>query len=488
MIEPDDAAGIISGVSEGVFYTWDELSNLYTGIITSRKGHELYFSCAQAQRFILDYSMPTGTAIFFAFSDNGTSWFSLDTNGNAVKISGEIDYFRLSEFGNTPAQLEALRQIPAFDDKKIYVMAALSASSLDGSLPRFKLSVNAITTSQISSVNEYSPVYDLDGSVIRDIEPVCSALNNASISLMGNAELTDGTSTGWLPLDDLKGLTAKTLQFRGTLNAPILNASIATLDKITVSYSEGAVASSDGTGDIITLTEDWYMNISQVRVNVRHSPLNNSGLNVYAAFRKAPAIITNEQLGIGSGSRKVFQLAHTGGIRYDTVRVYFDGVQVFSDWELNGEVGRITCTAPSGSIVTCSYEYGWDLETWRELSLVSRISLMDWDESEYRLDAGSIGCSVGALKFSMSVKSGSIGEEVIGKGTGTSKTYRLTRNASAMPTVTANGSALSRMNYTLLDDPKMLRVAAPSGSTIRASYNWVGDTPKIYQFMAVFSD
>ena len=176
------------------------------------------------------------------------------------------------------------------------------------------------------------------------------------------------------------------------------------------------------------------------------------------------------------------------GIRYDTVRVYFDGVQVFSDWELNGEVGRITCKAPSGSIVTCSYEYGWDLETWRELSLVSRISLMDWDESEYRLDAGSIGCSVGALKFSMSVKSGSIGEEVIGKGTGTSKTYRLTRNASAMPTVTANGSALSRMNYTLLDDPKMLRVAAPSGSTIRASYNWVGDTPKIYQFMAVFSD
>ena len=480
---------MFNGNGNNIYYVHDSISNTIYGTVITNLGSEI--SCLNADSimsFNITHSQPQGTEIFLAFN-TGDTWFKLDTSGNAVSISSETpSYATLAEKGNTVTQLKALANIPAFTKKNVRVIVGLSAEDSASSFPRIKFSLNGYNNSQLTTKNEYSPTYELDDdAVITAVTHDGNASNGGAITVKAQATLPDGSQSGWLDLSDIQGMAAKNIQLRATFNSPTIGTSTASLSQAVITYFNSSYSAVEGKGDIITLSQDWYMNISDCRVNIRHSTLERSTMKVYAAFRKSPVLIHSEQLGVGSGSRKTFQLAHTNGIRYDSVKVFYDGTQIFSGWELNSEVGRITCTAQSGVIVSCSYEYGWDAETWQELSLVRQVSLEDYDESEFRLETDSNGCSIGAIKLSMSTTSGSVTSERIGTGTGSAKTYKLKYKASNTPTVYADGSALDRKNYRLLDDPQYIRVAAPASKSITASYKWVSETPKIYQLTAVFS-
>lgn len=478
-----------TGKNNGIYYSYDSLSTLTYGTILTQKGAEI--NCSQAdtvKSFNITYNQPTGTNIFMAFNTGG-NWFKLNSAGNAVNISTATPTFAdLAENGNTIPQLLALTNIPAFANKLIRVIIGLSAEQSASSMPRIKFSLNGTITEQLTQKTEYSPVYELgEDAAITNITYEGSSANGGSISLKAQAELPDGTSTGWLDPSDIQGIHAKNIQLRALFSAPTIGSSLASLSEAEISYYNSTYSAVQGKGDIITISQDWHMNISQCRVNLRHSPLELSTMKVYTALRKSPILVLSEQLGIGSGSRKTFQMKHSNGIKYDTVKVYYDGVQIFSGWELNGEVGRITCSAGSGVIVSCSYEYGWDEETWHELTLTNRYSLEDYDESEYRLDTDLDGYSVCAIKISLATTSGSITGESLGNGTGNAKTYKLKRKASKTPTIYSDGSPLDGKNYRLLDDPKYIRIAGPAGKPLTANYKWISETPKIYQLTAVFS-
>ena len=97
--------------------------------------------------------------------------------------------------------------------------------------------------------------------------------------------------------------------------------------------------------------------------------------------------------------------------------------------------------------------------------------------------------SAAALKLQLIMSSGTITNEQIGKTAGTAKSYRLSHIINdGKISITANGTALSSKYWSLLDDPQYISVAAPAGQILRASYNWVSESPRVYQFTAVFSE
>ena len=199
--------------------------------------------------------------------------------------------------------------------------------------------------------------------------------------------------------------------------------------------------------------------------------------------------VRGETLGVGSGGRKTFQLAHVDGLKYDSLKLYYDNAQVFTDYEFNTEVGRVTCSAPSGVLVSCDYDYGWDKEEWHEMSLDSRWSMDGYDRSEYKFSLDSNTKSAAAIKLQLIMSSGHINNEQLGTGAGTAKSFKLSHIINdGKISVTANNVLLSSKFWTVLDDPQYISVAAPAGQIIRASYDWVSEPPTVYQFSAVFSE
>lgn len=85
--------------------------------------------------------------------------------------------------------------------------------------------------------------------------------------------------------------------------------------------------------------------------------------------------------------------------------------------------------------------------------------------------------------------SGHINNEVLGTATGNARSYRLAKRVlDGKITITTNGNTLSTKNWRLLDDPQYISVAAPAGQTVRASYDWLSETPTVYQFAGVFAE
>ena len=148
----------------------------------------------------------------------------------------------------------------------------------------------------------------------------------------------------------------------------------------------------------------------------------------------------------------------------------------------------MTLTAPEGSVITCSYDYGWDLENWKELTLDNRVSLDDYDISEYKISISDNNYSAASFMIESNCTSGHEYNELLGRADGNMQTYQLKHRAVNIPSVTYNNIILARKNFTLLEDSRLVRVAAPAGSYIRASYEWQSEPVQIHQVCAVYYD
>jgi hypothetical protein len=226
-------------------------------------------------------------------------------------------------------------------------------------------------------------------------------------------------------------------------------------------------------------------------MTVKHAPLKDSRLKAYVSFRDQPTVVHGEQVGIGNGETSTFQFANPNGIKYDSVRVYFDGQRIYSGFEVNTEVGRITCLAPDGTVVTSDYEYGWTAEVWHEMDPSGTIPTLDHDMTEYRYLSPSDGVpkSLCAVKVAMEMTDGHIDLESVGTGTGKLKTYPLVHIVKdGAITVYANSSPLAATHWALADDAKAIRAAATAGAALTVEYDWISETPVVYQFIAVFGE
>lgn len=475
-----------------ISYTLDKLSLRTTGVLFSASSSHINLSRASRVTGItVGGTQPPGTARYFAFFVTG-SWGKLTPSGTFSPFEdSNASFANLETFGNTASELSALTNIPALAGKSFSFAIALAADDVSNAVPTASLTFKCATDSQQLVTSEYSPVYEL-GQDSQILSSSASIITNSggTVSVFAQALKPDGTSTGWVELDKVKGVKAQNVQFRADYSAASPGASTAQLQEASLIVSRGkALVSGTLSREIISKTIDWYMPIHSCRLTIKHMPLTDSTISAYVAFRDQSTQIRGETLGVGTGSRKTFQLAHTNGIKYDTVKLYYDNVRVFTSWELNSEVGRITCSAPEGVIISCDYEYGWDREVWQSMRLSSRYNMDGYDVSEFRLATESNTKSAAAVKLVLNMTSGHINNEQLGTASGAAKSFKLSHIVNdGRITITANNATLSAKNWRVLDDPQYVSVAASAGQVIRASYDWVSESPKILQFSTVFAE
>lgn len=479
--------------------TNDKLSQSAYSVIISKPDTGIDCRTASAVTgFSITANQPSGTDIRLAFS-SGAGWFALNTSGGAVSISdSEPSYSQLQASGNTVTQLKALTNIPAFAGKLIRAATALTSSDPVNIKPSIKLGVKASASSTSTSYTEYSPVYDLGGNAsVSSVTVTSSTANGGKITVEGKLFREDGSESDWLSQDAIKGASGTALQLRCTASVTAVGTGSAALTRAEAVCATGGASGVTGSGEIYFVTEDWNTPVRTCRVNLRHSKLDMSAMTVYAAFRSAPSYSIGESLGTASGKRDTFNLAHASGIKADTFRLYSDGQELFSGFELNGAAGRVSVTASEGTILTCTYQYGWTAETWQAMALSSRNSLPDYDESEYVIE-NSTDASACSFMIRTSVESGTTAQN-LAHASGHAQTVRLTRRCSGNLWVESGGDydkatmkytnayRVDPKNYTLLDNGRLIRFACPAGELVRASYSWEAEPVRIYQAAAVFS-
>lgn len=473
-------------------YQIDRLMSDISGLLVTNPGSEL--DCTHVSSvtgFSLTGAEPSGTARRVAFRVEN-AWNRLQPDGVLQPLSTQaVSVESLLKEGNTVTELEEIANIAEFVGKKIGVAVALHADDPDGAMPTFGLSIKTQTLSAQTEKAELSPIYTLPAdSILQKLDAKTTVSNGGTANVEAKITKPDGTSSEWLPLDSHVGAKAASIQFRTTLTAPNIGTSSASLEWVLVQYSSGRHAGG-GVSEIISLTQDWQMPIRQCRMTVQHSKLEKTKQRAFVAFRERPVVVVGENVGVGNGEPKTFQLAHVAGVKYDSVRVYFDGQRVYQGFEVNTEVGGVSCTAPEGTVVTVDYEYGWGTETWSEMSSSGTTPGLDRDSTEYRfvLPHGAQPHSICAVKLAHEITTGRIEGEFIGTGSRRMRTYPLEGIVNGGKiSVLADGVELDAKSWVLSNDSRSVRAAAAEGAALTANYDWVSETPVIYQFVAVFSD
>lgn len=477
-------------------WTVDTLNLNAQGVYISDSNALDCSNAAKVSGFNLNYTQPGNSKIFIMFQINN-KWGYLNTSGAFVEVSSSAPTFEtLKISGNTPANLQALSSVPALQNNYAGVAVGLSSDDTANSVPQITIAAKCETSSQTLRIEKLSPVFEFEnGAQIISITPHYTISGNGNFTLIGRFAGEDGKFSGWYTAAELVGTFAHSLQFNAVFTVEALNSSdAAALDYVAIvtaennSHTQGT-PSVEGAGKIITNTLNWYVPINECRLTVKHEPLEYSEIRAFVSLRKAPKQITGENLGVGTGGRKTFQIANTDGIKYDAFKLYYDGARVFSDFELNTQAGRVSCTAPEGVIISCDYEYGYDSETWLEMKSSSRVSYETYDATEFKLLMPDNNLTVAAVKLEMIINKGTITREYIGLGTGRTKSYKLSHAVDAGNiTVYNNTAKLDSKFYTVHEeDTKYISVAAPSGASLYAAYNWAGASPVIYELAAVFS-
>ncbi len=477
--------------NDSIRYSVDTFNEAKSGVLISNPGSEIDFSAVSSVPSVnLYYEKPGNSEIYIAFKI-ANSWCKVNQNGTLLSISeNNPDFDTLKNSANTPETLRQVQNFNIFSGKKIGVAIGLFSDDIDNSKPKIRLSFNTANSSQSLTRSELSSIYTFDTPIlINNIDVSKSEQLGGTVDVTARAVLEDNTSIDYSDVMTLYGKKVKELQFKGFFKVPAIETAYSKINEVKCVYSTGnAITSGVTLGEIISVTQNWYMNLSQVRMNIRHAKLRQSSITAYAAFRNEPVYVTGEVLGSGSGGRKTFVLQNSTGLKYDTLKLYYDGVRVFSGFEFNTEAGRITCNAPLGVIVSCDYQYKWENEIWQEMTLHNRYDLDDYENSEFRLAISDENKKVCAVKVNLQMNEGNTYSENLGKGTGNIQTYVLKHKVkNGNIKIYANGSILASKNWYLMDDPQYVRIAANSGVNLTASYDWISETPEVYQIAAVFS-
>ena len=117
------------------------------------------------------------------------------------------------------------------------------------------------------------------------------------------------------------------------------------------------------------------------------------------------ALWQDVSIGTGTGTRQTLRLPDKG-VDYNTIEIKVDGVKYpYFSANTETEYPEITLTTTEGAEVTASYKYGYGMETWNEMELVSQENYGDTgrvaSKFEYALPEGSTTGTRTAIKFQL---------------------------------------------------------------------------------------
>lgn len=478
---------------EPIRYAQSLVDSSVTGLLRTKAGAG--FDCTRmitVDGFDLKGSEPAGTVrrVVFRVDDK---WGILTPEGTFRELSEQSVSAESVLFeGNTIQELLDIANIPAFVGKQVGVAVGLSAPGPDSIFPTFGMSLICKTPEPITSRTVLSDMYELEPDS-RILKLAAQVLEEHGGRVQMSARIfLGGVSSEWGELTSFIGSKAEAVQFRAVLTAQDIGVSVASVQSVSMQHRGGDEGISGvGTATLFSVTRDWYVDLRRCRLTVQHAPLGQAQLEAYCAIRANTSVVKGEFIGTGTGETKTYQLAHTEGVAYDSVRLYADGVRIMSGYEFNAEVARITVAAPSGAVLTADYVYGWTEESWQKMAPQGTRRTPNYDSTEWKLELpqSGAGSSVAAVRVDMKMTEGHSDSERIGVGTGKVQTHVLARTVKEGEIrILANGNELSAASWGLRSDRASVSVVAPLGSILTASYDWISETPVLQQFVAVFAE
>lgn len=483
-------------------YTQDKINSSAYGLITCNNSNYLDLTQADVVNGITFTTNPApfpSSVNCRVIFNTGSEWFKLTSAGLAESIETQsISAESVLEEGNTISELSALTSIPAFENSQLRYAIALQTLDPENVKPQLKFTVNCQTTTQQLSQTVLSPEYEYSELiVINGVKYDSATASGGSITLQARYNDTESNAyTDWQNLNALIGVITDKIQFRAITTASSVGVSQSILNSIQVSYNEGGIiASSGGVSEIITVTRDWRTDLRHCRVVVRHSKLSESYIKCYVTFRSKSIKVSGEVLGVGTGQRQTLILAHTGGVKLDTVKVYYGGSETAASYDVNCQTGRIVLEAPEGIEITCDYEYGWASEEWQELELDYTESYDNYDQSVYRItlpenESGLIK-SIAGIKLALHTQSGESTEGYFGTNDGVPARYKLRHSIKGGKIKLYDGTEEIRevSNRVNIDseDSRYITVISYAGEQLKIWYEWESESPVVYELSGIFS-
>lgn len=476
---------------EPVRYAQSALSSRITGLLATKPDKGLDCTgMTSVDGFEITGIQPSGTERRFGVQIDGV-WSRIESDGTLTELMEQsISADALLHEGNTAEELLALTSVPALVGKKVGLAVALSAPGEDAAMPTAGIGIKCKSPVPVTRKVEESPLFALaDETLLISLSSLTEVDAGGTAVVEAQATKPDGTVSEWAPVSAFNGTKANAIRFRATLDAPQIGVSIAKAIHASLQYRSGDdIVSGVGVATLISITEDWYDSVGDCRLTAVHPPLADAKISARCALREKTSVAKGEHLGLGTGERKTYQLAHTDGISYDSLAVYYDGVRQGSGYELNTEVGRVTLTAPENAVVTADYVYGWTQEEWIEMPVSGFVRTPENDRTEYKvLLPGTAQKSICAVRIDLETTEGNAEKEPLGTGTGKDRVYPLAHIVKdGMISVFADDAALPQESWVLREDNRSVAVAAPAGQQITATYDWVSETPRVGKFIAVF--
>jgi hypothetical protein len=480
---------------EPIRYGQHSLTSDASGLIIIPEDFGLDYSLAiTVTGFTVAGSAPDNTSRAAAFRLGGT-WVKLNSDGSTAALPTQaLTVESLLAEGNAPEDLAAIAYVPLFTGKKVGLAYALWAEDPGGDMPSVSVKGSAIANQTVLVKEEESPNYALDG-ILKSVDAQTGATGAGSAVVLARTSADGGQSwSGWVNPNSLIDTEVGTVQFKATLTVVTPNSDTAGIAKLTLVYapSNTTHASEIGTVSVVSLTEDWHDDLSVCNMTLYHAPLVNAAIRCYVAFRDESTYTVNEVVGTGTGVTQTYAFAHPNGVKLDTVQAFVNGVQVYS-FTVDTVAGTITLTAAAGAIVTANYEYGWEEEDWKPMTLAqTRPSADGAAQSQfvYSIPQEDLSAqTVAAIKIELETKEGQLANEIVGLGAGTAKSYRLSHYVKDQAiALFADGQNIQPGNWIISDvDSRIVTVLAPAGATITANYDWISESPVVYKYIAMFA-
>ena len=384
--------------------------------------------------------------------------------------------------GNTVGELLALENITDFVGKKVYPIIALDAPTDSPVFPRIKISATVNSYNDIYTKYFYSPVYGLSGNakiseILDDVKTNGNGIGTLQCRLFNNGRWGD-----WIYLPDAKYQPATQIQFR-------INCILSTLDgsdsvnlgQVYTFFSTDKDKLSGLTTEIFSKDLDYPADLGTCYLLVKHSQLKDCTLKAFVKFSNPVTRRDKIFLGTADGTQQTFYLTANSvvdkNVAQDTLHITADGKSV-SDFYFDTANSTVTFKATAGAEILASYECGLSDELWREMELdfsqdnegtiSSRFIFRLSDTNNQRVSAIRLTLTRG-LNF--------LDNQRLATATGKLQTFALEHKVRP-ETIDCTG------NWKYDDTTQLLKVVAPIGSDIIASYAYFAEPPDFYQIIA----
>ena len=428
---------------------------------------------------------PSETAIRLMFRI-GDKYGTLGTSGEFIEYTGEITAKNVLEYGNSPAELSSLLDVPSFVGQKIRPIIALRRSSATTDLPSIKIGINVISSSNVVTHIEESDSFVLSEEAelprIISITPTFNCTGAGEVTVKVSLCDVDDNWTAFMDLVDAADQEAKAVKFRFVYKVDTPNSiDSASVRMLTITHTYGKMIVSGEDADLYTVVQNYDIPLQMCHVTVRHSPLTNSRVVAFVNFMHKAKQRELLQIGSGTGATQELVLGTSTSspdlnIDTSTIRLFANSTPI-SNFSYNSETSTVTLKATKNAVIFASYDYDHDVEVWKRMTLdvtepynnetgdcVSRFT--------YALsDAEAEDKVISNVRVVVRRPTGTVTNLDLGYGTKKTQLFILPHIPKAA-SITFTDSSVS---YTYDEDTNTLAVVAKTTTPLIVSYKWQGE-------------